>query len=62
MKCPYNSDQTMQININRYAFDENGNCTSHQHKLVEQRALMDCLREECAAWRDGRCEYRGAVD
>lgn len=62
MKCPYNSDQTVQINVNHYTFDENGNCTEHRHKLVERRDLMDCLREDCAAWCDGRCEYRGAVN
>lgn len=62
MKCPYTVDQVIQINVNRYKFDENGNCTSHQHKLVEQRGLTDCLREECAAWQDGRCQYRGAVN
>lgn len=44
MKCPYNSDQTVQINVNCYTFDENRNCTKHRHKLVEQRDLMDCLR------------------
>lgn len=62
MKCPYTVDQTVQINVNLYTFDESGNCTKHRHELVEQRDLMDCLREECAAWRDGRCEYRGAVN
>ena len=62
MKCPYNSDQTVQINSNCYTFDENGNCTKHWHKLVEQRDLMDCLREKCAAWQDGRRQYRGAVN
>lgn len=62
MKCPYNSDQTVQINVNRYTFDENGNCTKHRHKLGEQRDLMGCLREECAAWQYGRCQYRGAVN
>lgn len=62
MKCPYNSDQTVQINFNCYTFDENGNCTKHWHKLVEQRGLMDCLREKCAAWQNGRCQYRGAVN
>lgn len=62
MKCPYNSDQTVQINVNCYTFDENGNCTKHRHKLVEQHDLMDCLQEECAAWRDGHCEYRGATN
>lgn len=62
MKCPYNIDQTVQINVNRYDYDENGNCTKHRHKLVEQRTLADCVKEDCAAWRDGHCEYRGAVN
>lgn len=62
MKCPYNCGETVQINVNRYKMDESGNCIAHRHRLVEQHALMDCLREECAAWQDGRCQYRGAVN
>lgn len=62
MKCPYAIDQTVQINVNCYEYNENGNCVKHRQKLVEQHGLMDCLKENCAAWRDGHCEYRGAVN
>lgn len=62
MKCPYTILDTVQTNTERYGFDENGNCISRRHTLVEQRDLMDCLKEECAAWQDGRCQYRGAVN
>lgn len=61
MKCPYNILDVMQTNTDRYTYNELGNCTMHTHQLIEQRDLMDCLREECAAWQDGRCQYRGAV-
>lgn len=62
MKCPYTIDQTMQTNVNRYEYNESGECTVHRHQLVEQRVLMDCLRERCVAWQDGHCQYRGAVN
>lgn len=62
MKCPYNILDVAQININEFTYDEAGNCTRQAHRLVEQKDLMDCLREDCAAWRDGRCDCRGAVN
>ena len=62
MKCPYTILDIMQTNINEYAYDDSGNCVKQNHQLIEQKDLMDCLQEECAAWRGGRCEYRGAVN
>ena len=62
MKCPYTIAESVQQNVNLYQYSETGNCTSHVHRLVEQHELMDCLKEECAAWQDGRCQYRGAVN
>ena len=62
MKCPYTIDQTAQTNVNQYEYNENGACILHRHILIEQHDLMDCLKEECAAWKNGRCEYRGAVN
>ena len=61
MKCPYNILDVAQTNTDRYTYNELGNCTTHTHQPIEQRDLMDCLRDECAAWQDGRCQYRGAV-
>lgn len=62
MKCPYTIFDIVQTNVNEFVYDESGNCIRQTHRLAEQKDLMDCLREECAAWRDGRCEYRGAVN
>lgn len=59
MKCPYNAKLVEQVNQNHYEYDENGYNTFHQHKLVEAKMLMDCLEQECAAWQNGRCRYRG---
>lgn len=61
MKCPHNILDVAQTNTDRYTYNELGNCTTRTHQLIEQRDLMNCLREECAAWQDGRCQYRGAV-
>lgn len=59
MKCPYNVAIIKQVNQNRYEYDENGCSTFHQHKMVEEKLLMDCLKENCAAWQNGQCRYRG---
>lgn len=59
MKCPYYVISTTQVNQYTYEYDENNLNTFTQHKLLETNALMDCLKEECAVWINGRCMYRG---
>ena len=61
MKCPYCCDRNTIQQI-AYDYDDEGRVTVQN--LVEHNdlELMDCLREECGAWRDGRCGYVGAVD
>lgn len=58
MKCPYTILDAAQVTTNYYEYNENGDLTLNRCTLTEQRDLMDCLKEECAAWRDGRCTYR----
>ena len=59
MKCPYNIKSIAQVNQYTYEYDENNLTTFSQHKLVERNTFMDCLKEECAAWQNNRCMYRG---
>lgn len=61
MKCPYIVRQTVQMNTNIFSYDENGAQTKHTHKLIEQSELQDCLQEECAVWRDGKCQYNPSL-
>lgn len=60
MKCPY------AVNIQQYTqsmngYDEDGNLVNESTMMVELHPFADCLKEECAAWRDGACGYKGAV-
>ena len=61
MKCLYLSPGIEQVNQNFYVYDSDGKNTAHVHRLYEVRPLMECLREECAAWQGGRCRYNGRL-
>jgi hypothetical protein len=61
MKCPY-AVNVEQANQNTYQHDDNGNCTFHEHKLVELKFFVTCLESECAVWVNGRCNYNQGVN
>ena len=58
MKCPYIQRQ-ITVEETVQDFDDNFNCTAITTETVKNIELPDCLREDCAAWNDGRCAYRG---
>ena len=58
MKCPYIQRQ-ITVEETAQEFDDNFNCTAITTETVKNIELPDCLREDCAAWNDGRCAYRG---
>lgn len=60
MKCPYCVDY-ITVQQTDVDFDRDGMETGNSVVEVKRCALHDCLREECAAWQDGRCAYVGAV-
>lgn len=58
MKCPYIQKQvTVEETVQE--FDNNQRCTDITTKTIKNIELPDCLREDCAAWNDGRCAYMG---
>ena len=61
MICPYICPVT-QVNQNRYEYDEEGRNTFHKHILAEQKVPFTCAKEDCGAWRDGRCAYGGGME
>ena len=61
MICPY-IGHVIQTNQNRYEYDEEGRNTFHEHILAEQKVSLTCAREDCGAWRDGRCTYGGGTE
>lgn len=58
MKCPYavNRHTVSQTNIE---YNEEGVQTFQQTVENNTASFVDCLEENCGAWRDGRCEYCG---
>lgn len=54
MKCPYiTSETTVQI-IGDFNFEE-----AQRSLLIERNdcQMSECIKEECAAWQDGKCNY-----
>jgi hypothetical protein len=58
MKCPYIQRQ-ITVEETVQDFDDNFNCTAITTETVKNIELPDCLKENCGAWNDGRCAYRG---
>lgn len=57
MKCPYTTD-TEQVNQTNYEYDDDGKTIFYEHKMVEHQTYIECLKEECGAYNDGRCRYK----
>ncbi|MBR2048286.1 MAG: hypothetical protein IJ960_06775 [Oscillospiraceae bacterium] len=56
MKCPYavNRHRVVQVSID---YDEEGVEIGSQTVEHNTAELVNCLQENCGAWRDGRCRY-----
>ncbi len=59
MKCPYNID-IKQSNCDKYIYDDDGKNVQRNHILKEERTFTECLKENCGAYQDGKCNYRGS--
>lgn len=66
MKCPYNSNQVTVAHAKPLRYEEHltedaSGCPEvlhlWQHDTVNTTTFYqhDCLKEECAAWQNGRC-------
>lgn len=57
MKCPYavNRHTVSQTN---FEYNEDGVQTFQQTVESNTASFLNCLEEECGAWKDGRCQYR----
>ena len=56
-KCPYVFNRIEQVNQNRHEYDDDGREIFNEHKMIESRVLLDCLKEDCGVYVDGRCGY-----
>ena len=60
MKCPYNRKKLTQISqtSNDIANEEVGSIKSNQQVIKEEYEMMDCVVEECGAWKQSHgCDY-----
>lgn len=57
MICPYNRKQEKQILQVSNDYDEDGKSTGTQQITSWMYEQMECQKEGCAVWRDGRCRY-----
>ena len=58
MKCPYNID-IVQICQSAHYYNGKEQLSSVITGLTEQHRFSECLKEECAAFKDGKCNYKG---
>ena len=56
MKCPYAVNRH-NVSQTDFQYDENGNQTFQQTIDHNTAEFVDCLKEDCGAWRDGCCRY-----
>lgn len=56
MKCPYAVNR-LNVSQTDFQYDESGNQTFQQTIDHNTAEFVDCLEENCGAWRDGRCRY-----
>lgn len=56
MKCPYAVDRHC-VSQTKFEYDENGAETFRQTVEHNTATFVDCMKQECGAWQDGRCRY-----
>lgn len=56
MKCPYlrKSESTQRVDKNFFD-EETGVCSKVISNFVTTFEMADCMKEECAKYRDGKC-------
>lgn len=57
MICPHNINQVYTVSQNS---TDDGEC--NDAVTVTKYTMLECPKEGCGAWQDGRCQYKGAVE
>ncbi len=58
MKCPYAVTRKL-IQQTVYTYSDDGQQTAQQVFETNSAEYIPCLEQECAAWQNGHCCYRG---
>ena len=61
MKCPYNRKAETQIQVWNQVSDGNQVLTDGTTVMHIIFKLMDCEKENCGAYYEGRCRYNGTI-
>lgn len=56
MKCPYAVNRQMTTQTN-FEYNVEGVQVFQQTVENNTASFVDCLKEECGAWKDGCCRY-----
>ncbi len=57
MKCPYNRKSETQFQNWKQNPDDNQNITDGKTVTQTVYELMECEKENCGAWNNGKCCY-----
>ena len=60
MKCPYAVHRKI-VTKYEYEYDEDGKTTEAKEVSTSQAFLIDCVEDECGAWQNGKCNYKGGT-
>lgn len=58
MKCPYAVNTKIITQIG-FAHDDSGLPVTQTAVESQESDFLDCVKEDCAVWRDGCCQYNG---
>ena len=58
MKCPY-AVTRKEVNQTKIEYDENGNQSFYSEVRNNIAVFVECEKENCGAWQDGKCCYAG---
>lgn len=59
MKCPYAITRIVTIHYENH-FDENDRNDFSNSTETNAAIFVNCQKENCGAWQDGKCNYKGA--
>lgn len=57
MICPHNVKKVCTVTQNS---SDDGECNGAV--TITKYEMLECPKEGCGAWQDGRCQYKGAVE
>lgn len=59
MQCPYNRKTARWVkqSHNDLISEDTGVMSGQEEILVEEYVLMDCLKEQCGVYFNGKCNY-----